>query len=187
MESPGEAKDREEGTVYLEKEIKETSTEDGVVGAEDEDDSMASSEVGKYSTEPTELQLNPDIVPFYNAQYPTSSQYNITKGPVLNNTKRDGVEEINPGKMGIHYSGTRKPKRNKGRGRKKARAKPGRAAKRGVKKGSSKKAGKAGYKEVPPLDPNGNNLITGDMGKGGSGPMTSKNRDGEWGGGYVAV
>ena len=62
MESPGEAKDREEGTDYLEKEIKEISTEDGVVGAEDEDGSMASSEVGKYSTEPTELQLNPDIV-----------------------------------------------------------------------------------------------------------------------------
>ena len=45
MESPGEAKDREEGTDYLEKEIKEISTEDGVVGAEDEDDSMASSRI----------------------------------------------------------------------------------------------------------------------------------------------
>ena len=119
MESPGEAKDREEGTVYLEKEIKETSTEDGVVGAEDEDDSMASPEVGKDSAEATELQLNPDIFPFHNAQYPTSSQCNTKKGPILNNTKRDRVEESNPGKIRIQYSGTYKPKRNKGRGRKK--------------------------------------------------------------------
>ena len=56
-----------------------------------------------------------------------------------------------------------------------------------MKKVSSKKADKAGRKEVPPLDPDGNNLITGDVSKGDSGPMKPENRDGEWGGGYVAV